>query len=870
MNHEWPLLGRAEELRIVVDATQRYSVRSRGIVISGPAGVGKTRIAREAAAGSGPPGARRCWILGTASARGVPLGAFADIAGDLGPDPLRRIREVIDGLTGGANPDHVVIGVDDAHLLDDLSAFTVHQLVTRRLATVILTIRSGEPVPDAITAIWKDQYLERLELQPLSAEEIAALVEHVLDGPVHSLCAHRLWQYTQGNVLHLRHLIDSEVDAGRITRHSGVWMWDGQPRLSPTLAQVLETRIGQVPLPVRDVLDALAVTEPLDIDILTELTDTEAIAEAESLGLVRIDAPAVRLAHPMLGEVRRTDSPRMRRLHGRIATELARRPSTDPRDAVRRVMLVLESDLPPDPALLNAATSAAIQLTDMRLAESLAERAVAAGGGLEAKIAHAMALIWQERGPQAEAVLAELADETDGPLRVQIALLRALNFAVIIGQLSCAEAELDLQVIPGDPTVDATAMALRATIEVNRGHAGTAVELARSVMKDPAADAIARMLSIWVLVSGLGELGRISEVHTIADVGYALADTAAEVSHLRLPLTFLHAYMCRLAGALAQADTLITRIRRDTIDVPIEGSWQVSESWHAFVAGLSAVNRGALGDAQRLCRESLADFVTPDSVSTRRSFTRLWLATVAGMSGRAADARREFEGTPWWSADPDACARDPERTIAQAWMYASEDAVPQAISMLHEAAAQTRSRPGWEVLFLQVATQFGDGTTAARLVELADVVEGPRAAAAAVHAAALSTDDGDGLLEAAHLYEAFGDRIAAADAAAQAARAYLDAGRRGAAQTASATAERLATACGGADTPALRANGVLPSPLTARQRQIIALAAQGLSNKQIADHLIMSVRSVQGHLFRACQRVGVNSRDALVALLSET
>ncbi len=93
--------------------------------------------------------------------------------------------------------------------------------------SVILTMRSGESPPDAITAIWKDHHLERLELQPLSLSEITGLVEHVLDGPVDSFSAQRLWQYTQGNALYLRHLLDNEVTAGRMTQRSGLWLWDG-------------------------------------------------------------------------------------------------------------------------------------------------------------------------------------------------------------------------------------------------------------------------------------------------------------------------------------------------------------------------------------------------------------------------------------------------------------------------------------------------------------------------------------------------------------------------------------------------------------------------------------------------------------------
>jgi DNA-binding NarL/FixJ family response regulator len=84
--------------------------------------------------------------------------------------------------------------------------------------------------------------------------------------------------------------------------------------------------------------------------------------------------------------------------------------------------------------------------------------------------------------------------------------------------------------------------------------------------------------------------------------------------------------------------------------------------------------------------------------------------------------------------------------------------------------------------------------------------------------------------------------------------------------SASATAQRLAAECQGAQTPALRA-ATMQQPFTARQREIISLAAQGLSNKQIADRLTVSIRSIEGHLFRASQRVGANSREQLISLL---
>jgi DNA-binding CsgD family transcriptional regulator len=730
---------------------------------------------------------------------------------------------------------------------------------------VILTIRSGESPPDAITAIWKDQHLERLELQPLSPPEIAGLVAHVLGGPVDSISAERLWQYTQGNALYLRHLLDNEVDAGRMTRRSGVWLWDGQPQLSPTLAELLEARMAEVPTSVREVLDALAIAEPLETDVLEAIADADALAEAESLGMVSVDPsvrPAsVRLAHPLLGEVRRTGALRLQRLRGRIAGELARKGSTDPRDLIRRAVLTIESDLAPDPELLLSAAAAAMQLLDHRLAETLAERAVAVGGGPWAKIAHAMAITWQERGIDAEVVLAEQAEQASGPERTQVAILRAMNFLLILGRVASAERELEL--LPADDvSAQAIATALRPLIELVRGHSRTAVEMAVAAAASSPDSDVAKIFLAWVFVTGLGDLGRIDEIEPAADKGYAVADKSPETGHLRRRLAFQQTHGYRLGGALTRSDAVTDRIRRDTLDVPFE------ESWHRVMVGLSAMSRGSLDDARRSLRDALAYLGAGGSGRMVKTFGRTWLTTVTAMTGRATDARDEFDAIEWWAQDPDACMFDPYRSLAEAWVCAAEDDVSRAVSIVRDAAERERrlDRPAWEVVLLQTATQFGDPTTAERLAELAGLVQGPRAPTAAAHAAALAAGDGDGLVDASHHYEEFGDRLAAADASAQAVVAYQHVGLRGAALSASATTHRLATECQGAQTPAIRA-ATTPLPFTARQSEIISLAAQGLSNKQIADRLTMSTRSIEGHLFRASQRVGANSREQLIGIL---
>jgi DNA-binding NarL/FixJ family response regulator len=78
-------------------------------------------------------------------------------------------------------------------------------------------------------------------------------------------------------------------------------------------------------------------------------------------------------------------------------------------------------------------------------------------------------------------------------------------------------------------------------------------------------------------------------------------------------------------------------------------------------------------------------------------------------------------------------------------------------------------------------------------------------------------------------------------------------------------AQHLAADCGGLCTPALRDR--IGQPLNDRQREIIELVAAGLSNKEIAERLVTSVRTVEGHVYRAYQRLGAQSREQLIAML---
>ena len=326
----WPLTGRGEELRVLGEALAHSE--HKGVVVAGQAGVGKTRLSRAAADTATRSGWAVRRVAGTATGQALTLGAFARWADVGDASPLALARTVFARLTEGTDGAPLLLLVDDAHLLDDLSALIVHQLVIQDVARVIATIRTGYAAPDAVTALWKDGQLRRLELQPLSRNETDHLLDTVLDGPVSVEAAERMWTLSRGNVLFLHHLVEHERESGRLDVVDGEWCLTATPLASPSLVELVEMQVGTVPDEVGEVVDLVAIAEPIDQGVLGALTDPRWIDAAEQRGLITADGDAVFVGHPLYGEIRISQCGPMRlaRLRGRVATAMKAAEEVDP------------------------------------------------------------------------------------------------------------------------------------------------------------------------------------------------------------------------------------------------------------------------------------------------------------------------------------------------------------------------------------------------------------------------------------------------------------------------------------------------------------------------------------------------------------
>ena len=865
----WPLTGRAEELDVIAEAfcPDRPYV---GVVITGSAGVGKTRLAREAMALAAERGWTVRWVEGTLAAQSIPLGACVQWADRLDGDPLQLVSNVIAKVTASPNGAPVLVVVDDARLLDDLSAFVLHQLVLRRAATVIATIRAGAPAPDAVTALWKDGHLQRLDLQPLSRRESDILLQSALGGPVSTACAERMWRLTRGNVLFLHQLVNQEVHAGRLLSRDGQWRWVGTMEVSPSLIDLVDLRIGSTPEPVLEVIDLVAVAEPLELAHLGALADAAAIEDAEHRGLITVSrttpTTVARLGHPLYGEVRLAQAGhlRLKRLRGRIARDMSDSDETaGAPDPVRLALLWLQSDLAPDHDLFTRAAQAALRRLDMALAQRLAEAAIAAGAGVDTELLCGNALTMLSRGAEAEAIFKSLtARQLPGPACSTAVNLRAVNLLWVLGQPEQSRAVIDaaLAIASGSGPKSRGFLTFRAVQLAVEAHPAEALKVCQPI--DPAELApLPAMVLAWAHTIALSDLGRPLQATEIAQAAAALAAASLDAANTAVILAVYHTEALLLGGLLAEALAFAEQTYQQCADVP-----GVAQTFAAAIRGVAALGNGDVNTATEYLGDAVAEFA--DRTDGGWYHFGIYYAEALARKGDLDEAS-EVLAQVQRRRHPAHAYLESVSLLAAAWVAAGHGRTSQARDLAREATefARSHGQHAREVVSLQAALQFGDQHTAARLAELEKLVDAPRAGLAARWAAALAEHDGDALLAVSHELEAMGDRIAAADASAHAWRVFHHQNRRGPALTASGRAERLITACG-ATTPATQA-AAMPLPLTEREREIAILICQGLSNIEIARALTLSVRTIEGHIYRACARVGTATRTELAQLVTQ-
>jgi DNA-binding CsgD family transcriptional regulator len=208
---------------------------------------------------------------------------------------------------------------------------------------------------------------------------------------------------------------------------------------------------------------------------------------------------------------------------------------------------------------------------------------------------------------------------------------------------------------------------------------------------------------------------------------------------------------------------------------------------------------------------------------------------------------------------------------ARAWAAAAAGDWPAARAQL-EAAADLGEQIGdliGAASALHGLARLGHARdVAARLAVLASDIDGVLVAARAGYASAVAAGDSEALQGVCGDFEEMGAILYAAEASAEAAVLLRRAGSARAAAAAERKAARLLARCEGAVTPPVAIIGARVW-LTPGELDTAVQAATGRSNKQIAGHLHVSVRTVESHLQRAYEKLGISGRHELADALHD-
>lgn len=862
----WPFVGRDDVIARLLAALAEP--RNNGAVISGPPGIGKTRLADELIARAGRTSTLR--LTGSPGSHTIPYAAVAHlVAGETfdtaaGADPARVLADVrrhLDPETG-----RTIVMADDVSWIDDASIALLGHLLTTREVFLVATMRSGTTMSPALDALVRSFHLEFLHPALLSDAELVEAAEQFLGAALDPRSADRITHLCGGNPLYLRELLLHGSASGQITIWPSGLAWL-EPDLAPAgrLVELIGERVAAIAPDLVDLLRLLAVAETATMDDLDRLGAMDSAVELERQGWLHVDGTrgelVVRLAHPLHAEVLRTTMGELdqRRQLVRAIEMVAGRPAPRADDALTLSIWRLDAGLPiDDPTVLLRGARRAMEANDIGSTIRLASALDSIDPTPESQYLAMNALFLSGRFDEVIAVARR-------PLPSDIDVIGLLlHTSVHLYSLLWGSCDVDraadalerVRPMFAARGVEAWADAMLALLWSNDARTTEALALLGPSPEDPMLQFLSatQRASSWIIQ------GRFVDAREEADRARAFMESTPG-SRTNPGFFALTQGMARAAlGDTATAIEILTQAhtaaRNDQVTF-------VRSLLAVFLADVHLV-RGHLDDAEMWFLDAVD---AAGSVGVRASLrvATAGLAAIAGQRGDVEGARRHLATLD--DLGDDLGFLRVETAIGRTWALHATGRADDALALLRAEAAAACDRDEWYPVTRAAleCARLGDAAGAAEIARSVPVAEGPLMSCWHAAIAAFATADTGLLADAQALAEAVGTDLLTAELAAARSDALIRDGDARAAAAVAADGARAATRCRGAATPRLPISA--PPTLSRREQEIAELAVEGLSNTEIAERLYLSRRTVENHLQRVYVKLGVASRTDLAAAL---
>ena len=805
-------------------------------------------------------------------------------AGGAIPEPRAIAVGFLNALRSLAASETVLVAVDDVQWLDPSSTEAL-AFVGRRLqgaaVRFLLTKRSG--TDSAFERAFDAGQVEHLKVGPLSLGVTRRLLFERLGLSLPRRVLRWVVETGQGNPLFM-------LELGRILAEQGVPEIGEEIPVPDTVEDLLGMRVAGLSVPARRLLLAVALSPDPRVSQLAAIAGPVAIEDAVAAGLLQVDGDRVRASHPLLAAAAMTRSrPAERReLHLELARAVAD-------EELRARHLAFATERPDEDlaGVVGAAAAGASARGAMAEAVELAEHALRlTSPGSVARSERLLAFAgYLETVGERQRVTDLLAPELDslppGAARVRACLLLSEGGAIRSNDDHERYFEQALGETGGDPALRALVLAKKAIntaaqgVERIREAEAWALEaLPEATLAGPDVERLALHGLGWARCLRGQPIDDVCErFRAASDAAFHLTDSPEPVVGLRLvwrgEVTEGRAIVTRFLSLADERGEAVSyalqRLGLCQLELRI-GAWEAAErlldEWaesaerkllitatYQRCRALLAVGRGFPDEAEQWATPALRD---ADAGGYRwqvlESLRALGIASLlAGEPAEAAERLRAvWEYTQKEGIDePGAFPVAPE--LVEALVELDELDGAAAVTDRLRSLSKQQKHP-WGLASVKRCDA---------LIRLASPTYDPAAAAALAEAAAdygalgLRFDRARSLLSLGRAERRLKKWGAARRSLEQAAGAFDEIGSEGWAEQARAELARVS-----ARRP--RAEG----GLTPTEQRVATLAADGLSNKQIASALFVTVNTVEAHLSHAYRKLGVRSRGQLARHLT--
>ncbi|WP_427133194.1 LuxR C-terminal-related transcriptional regulator [Pseudarthrobacter sp. S9] len=885
--HGWSGLARnadADRVRNELLAPDRM-----GVVITGDRGVGKTLVGRTALAGFGPD-VYTLQLRSTGPGSATPYGCLAFTLARLPQSSLGSPTAILHGITSLIRDDAAgrkcVILLDNAGALDELSTGVLLNLLQTQTARLIATAQRTTDLPPDFYWLITSGQLAEVRLANLTEIETLEVLQSALGHRVSSALASQMHQLVGGSPTLLQAVVSEQIERGNLVLSGSVWtlldevVLDGRTALE----DIVRARYARESPVAREVIDVLSCARTLPLSRLARMYSPGVIADMEDAGQIVVDRTErhlVTLGDRYLGDIVRNWLSVERRLElrdkvpGHQQHELG---ELTVEDLLAYAAWTHDCQAQLAPAHALAAASAAVKLFDpkfaLKCASSLSPGDDEWGEGQLQKSAaylqlglplQAMSALDDVSERQIDALSAGSFAEFVAAKADCMAWLedRSEKVPELVRQARVRLQELSLSEPPAAPDELSRAALCLDLCEFNYlsfiGHYEPMMDrlIAAATADVQGADPVHRLRTSIILMEALCMTGKELEARTLMrEIGGQLGEWS-NVPRIRENFAWRSFNVLLLSG-----------LWRQSIDMLKDASGRAGHGLHSgsaatdLAVGLAYVYAGR---GYMALDPLLAAIAQLEVRSSLQSLRQAYAATAFAY----AQTGNSMQATIYLDR-----ARSADGPARFAISSSTEFCMDMASRWLGDPEAKKRLVRSAEVHFRQGrytlagicmlgATVNGTTKDFHFMEEIAGLRQGPLAELSRTIAVGSRKKDASIMLEAAEQAVALELDAVQARCAALAFDFAKTAGLTASANVAYSMLESLSESV-----PALpiipRNKGPL---LTERERQIATLAGSGVSNKDIALEVGISVRTVEGHLYQVFTKLGVSSRSDLLGLI---